>query len=96
MSLYPAFPVVKVLHPLHRLVLMSGCSNYTVLHFDDGSQVLYAKTLGLFEKGLPADLFVRISKSHLVRRDYISASNSKEVLLLNGLRLRVSRRRKIK
>ncbi len=96
MSLYPAFPVVKVLHPLHKLVLMSGTSNYTVLHFDDGSQVLYAKTLRLFEEGLPSHLFVRISKSHLVRRDYICASNSKEVLLMNGQRLKVSRRRKIK
>jgi hypothetical protein len=50
----------------------------------------------LFQEGLPADLFVRISKSHLIRRDFICAHNSREALLMDGQRLRVSRRRKIK
>ncbi len=96
MSLYPAFPVVRTLLPLHELVYLEGARNYTFLHFEDGSHCLYAKTLKLFEQCLCLEHFVRISKSHIVRRDYISASiSAREVVLLNGLTLRVARRRAI-
>lgn len=95
MLLYPTFPIRRELLPLHKLAYLEGVRNYTFLHFQDGSCRIYAKTLKVFEDGLPADDFVRVSKQHLIKRDFISHYNSREVLLANGLILPISRRRRV-
>ena len=89
------FPVVRCAHlNLDELIYLHGISNYTFLYFKDGSHCLFAKTLGRFEESLCSKVYVRISKSHIVRRDYIKVKiTPREVVLLNGLRLRVARRR---
>ena len=94
---YPDFPIYRADKlPLHDLVYLRGVNNYTFLYFRDGSYHLVAKTLGLFERSLRNESYVRISKSHIVRRDYIRTCTTglaREVLLLNGIRLQVARRR---
>ena len=97
MSNTSRFPIVRAEHlNLEELIYLHGISNYTFLYFKDGSHYLCAKTLRRFEDCLCAKSFVRISKSHIVRRDYIRAKNTpREVVLLNGLRLRVARRRAV-
>jgi DNA-binding LytR/AlgR family response regulator len=91
------FPILRIQAlPLDDLVYLQAARNYTLLYFEDGSSEVYAKTLKLFEASLPAEHFVRISKSYLIRRDYIRTHLSKsEILLQNGLRLKVARRRKM-
>jgi len=82
--------------PSVGLAYLQAARNYTILYFEDGSRQVYSKTLKLFEASLPAEHFVRISKSYLVRRDYIRTHLSKsEIILQNGLRLHVARRRKV-
>ncbi len=94
---YPDFPIYSAKKlPLHDLVYLRGVNNYTFLYFEDGSYHLASKTLGLFERSLQSERYVRISKSYIVRRDYISTCTpglAREVLLLNGMRLQVARRR---
>ena len=91
------FPIVRAEHlNLDELIYLHGISNYTFLYFKDGSHCLFAKTLGRFEDCLCGKVYVRISKSHIVRRDFIKDKvTPREVVLLNGLRLRVARRRAV-
>lgn len=84
-----------IFHSAH-LAYLQAARNYTILYFEDGSREVYSKTLKLFEASLPAEHFVRISKSYLVRRDYIDGYvTKKEIRLKNGVPLKVARRRKI-
>ncbi|MCP1380997.1 LytR/AlgR family response regulator transcription factor [Runella salmonicolor] len=79
-----------------QLAYLQADRNYTILYFEDGSREVYSKTLKLFEASLPAEHFVRISKSYLVRRDYIDGYiTKKEIKLKNGVPLKVARRRRL-
>lgn len=94
---FPTWPVRAALPvPIHALVYLEADRNYTTLYFADGTKIVYGKTLKRFEGCLPQEEFVRINKSYLVRRDYIRAQLSKsEIILQNGLRLKLARRRKV-
>jgi DNA-binding LytR/AlgR family response regulator len=82
--------------PSVPLAYLQAARNYTILYFEDGSSEVYSKTLKLFEASLPAEHFVRISKSYLVRRDYIDGYVTKnEIRLKNGVPLKVARRRRL-
>lgn len=93
----PAWPLrADPFVPIHKIVYFEGASNYTILRFADGTKTVCSKTLKRFEECLPAEEFVRINKTYLIRRDYIQTHLSKsEILLQNGLRLKVARRRKV-
>ncbi|MBN3036640.1 MAG: response regulator transcription factor [Bacteroidales bacterium] len=71
--------------------------NYTRLHLDGDKKIMVSRTLKDIERMLPHPLFVRIHHSHLVNinhvTDYIRGEGG-EVLLSNGIQLRVSRNRK--
>jgi DNA-binding LytR/AlgR family response regulator len=91
------FPILRTQDlPLDDLVYLEGTRNYTTLYFADGQSVMYGKTLKLFERALSPERYVRISKTYLIRRDYIHTHpHPREIILQNGLRLTVARRRKV-
>lgn len=85
----------RIIHSA-QLAYLQAARNYTILYFEDGRCEVYSKTLKLFEASLPAEHFVRISKSYLVRRDYIDRYvTKKEIRLKNGVPLKVARRRRL-
>jgi DNA-binding LytR/AlgR family response regulator len=72
-----------------------GEANYSCLHFIDGSQVLFSRTLKTYQDTLPD--FIRISKSLLINRQQITAWKRRGVndmhVTVGEVRYEVARRR---
>jgi two-component system LytT family response regulator len=80
-----------------NIIRIQGMSNYSKIYFADGSYPLtIAKVLHWFEEQLPAGVFWRTHKTHLVNSRYIKQlpdSQKHYLILNNGEILAVSRRR---
>ncbi|GAB3548696.1 LytR/AlgR family response regulator transcription factor [Spirosoma fluminis] len=83
--------------PMHRIVRLEGEGNYTVFHFDDGSQLMVSLTLKKMESRLSAKVFVRPHKKNIINLLYLKGIHPDQqqltVSLLNGDRVEVSRRK---
>lgn len=83
---------------IEEILFLEGTGNYTIVHLEDGQQILTSKTLSLFDKLLSNSAFLRINKSIVVSMRCIQSwerqkSKHLHITLLNGLNVRVSRRR---
>lgn len=85
---------------VQQILLLQGDINYTNIHLTDGKVEVVAYTL----KRLAFELkqypeFVRIHKSHIINLSFIHQviliQNRQEVILQNGIKLSVARRRRI-
>ena len=81
----------------HNIIRIQGMSNYCKIYFADNSHPLtVAKVLHWFEEHLPAAIFWRTHKAHLVNSCYIKQLHTSQkpyLLLHNGEILVISRRR---
>lgn len=81
---------------INDIIHIEADSNYSVFHLDKRDKITVSRVLKEYEEILPDDQFVRIHKSSIVNLDYLKEYNSKnglEVLLKNGQKIAVSRRR---
>ena len=81
---------------IDEIVHIAADSNYSIFHFDDREKITVSRVLKDYEEILPEDQFVRIHKSSIVNLNYLKEYNSRngmEVLLKNGEKIAVSRRR---
>lgn len=51
---------LKTCIPTNNIVMLKGYINYTLIHLQDGTQKLYARTLSHFQKLLINDHFIRV------------------------------------
>lgn len=79
------------------IVRVEARSNYCRIYFmDERKALVVSKVLGWVAYRLPADMFVRVHRSHLVNRCFIqqvSGNAAKIIELTNGDCVPVSRRR---
>jgi DNA-binding LytR/AlgR family response regulator len=72
-------------------------SNYTFLFFKNGKKEISAYTLKVYEDLFDEEDFVKIDRSNLVRKDYISRIVKKDnvhvVELINSTEIQIPRRR---
>ncbi|MFD1141102.1 LytTR family DNA-binding domain-containing protein [Larkinella insperata] len=73
-----------------ELTHLSADSNYTYLHYTDGTKKLMSSTLKTWQQRLPH--FVRIGKGYLVSPDHISWSDDFTTGYINQQPFTVSRR----
>jgi len=81
---------------INEIVHIEADSNYSVFHLDQRDKITVSRVLKEYEEILPDSQFVRIHKSSIVNLNYIKEYNSRnglEVLLKNGQKIAVSRRR---
>ncbi|HEY0177836.1 MAG TPA: LytTR family DNA-binding domain-containing protein [Pedobacter sp.] len=81
---------------INEIIRIEADSNYSVFHLDNGDKITVSKVLKEYEELLPEDQFVRIHKSSIVNLNYLKEYNSRnglEVVLKNGEKIAVSRRR---
>ena len=80
---------------LTEIVRLEGVGNYTTCVFADGSALLVALTLRCLQDRIPAGLFVRPHKKHLVNRAHVASVQTRTfaVQLTNGERVEIARRR---
>jgi two-component system LytT family response regulator len=80
-----------------NIVRVEAKSNYCKIYFINSFKtVVVSKVLHLVQENLPADMFVRVHRSHLVNRLYIkqfSGIHTRIVELTNGEFVAVSRRK---
>jgi two-component system, LytTR family, response regulator len=83
---------------INNIVRIESKSNYCKIFFADKSHPLtLAKTLGLVAQHLPAEMFLRTHRTHLVNKNFIAKIflSGQHVQLLNGEKINISRRRKM-
>jgi two-component system LytT family response regulator len=81
---------------LNEIIRIEADSNYSVFHLDNREKITVSRVLKEYEEILPEDQFVRIHKSSIVNLNYLKEYNSRnglEVVLKNGEKIAVSRRR---
>lgn len=81
---------------LNEIIRIEADSNYSIFHLDKREKITVSKVLKDYEEILPENQFIRIHKSSIVNLDYLKEYNSRnglEVLLTNGEKIAVSRRR---
>ena len=86
---------LKVVMP-EQIIRVEGISNYSKIFFTNMPPLVVAKVLHWFQDGLPAQMFTRVHRSHLVNRMYVkemNGSKNKFLLLRNGETVAVSRRK---
>jgi two-component system, LytTR family, response regulator len=81
--------------PLHDLIYIEAYDDYVKLHTEKG-RFVKKQTMGHYEKTLPTKSFARIHRSSIIAMDRIQKIESTEkgryqVLLMNGVRLPISR-----
>ncbi|MNL29330.1 putative two-component response-regulatory protein YehT [compost metagenome] len=78
------------------IIHIEADSNYSIFHLANKETITVSKVLKEYEEILPDHQFVRIHKSSIVNLNYLKEYNSKngvEVILKNGDKIAVSRRR---
>jgi two-component system, LytTR family, response regulator len=83
---------------VNNIVRVESKSNYCKIFFADNSHPLtVSKTLRLVAQHLPADMFLRTHRTHLVNKNFIAKIflSRQHVELLNGEKINISRRRKL-
>jgi two-component system LytT family response regulator len=76
------------------IVRLQSHSNYTEIHFKDGSKFMDSKTLKTYQEILSTDEFMRLHNSHIVRLSEISEYHNEQgniVVLKNKDQIPVSR-----
>ena len=70
--------------------------NYTTLYLTDNRQLIVCKSLGVLERLLPAEKFLRVHHSHVIRTDCIMEylQKSRQLLLSDGSLVPVAKRKK--
>ncbi len=80
---------------IQHIIRLEGDGNYTTLFFTDGSHLMVALTLKRLLKRVPAGVFLRPHRKHLVNRSFIVGvhTNTFTIDLSNGDHVVIARRR---
>ncbi|SOE20304.1 LytTr DNA-binding domain-containing protein [Spirosomataceae bacterium TFI 002] len=74
---------------------LEASSNYTILNFTDGKQLISGYCLKFFEEHFNSGSFIRIDRANIVNKAFISkVSNDGYIHLKNETKLLIPRRRK--
>lgn len=82
--------------PTNSIIMLEGYVNYTLIHLQNGTQKLYARTLRHFESLLMGEHFIRVHRGFLVNSSFIINYNKEENVLHleNNLEVSISRRKR--
>jgi two-component system LytT family response regulator len=97
-SIYMNWPKILTGVQLSSVQYLQAESNYTSLYFKEGSKLISGYSLNVFAGLFNERHFIRIDRSHLVNRGFISRIYERQkgvyVQLKNNTELLVPRRRK--
>lgn len=86
----------KTLIPTDSIIMLEGYVNYTLIHLQNGTKKLYARTLRHFEGLLSDEHFIRVHRGFLINSSFIINYNKEENILHleNNLEVSISRRKR--
>lgn len=82
---------------VNEIVYLEASINYTHIYLESGEKFIVCQTLKDFEDMLDAGVFLRIHHSHIINKNFAEKyirGEGGQVVLRNGLRLDVSKRKK--
>lgn len=86
---------LPVLH--ENIIRIQASSNYSKIYVTNGHPILVSKALCWLETKLPAQLFVRVHRSHLVNKMHVAphaGTNNNVLYFTNGDTIAMSRRKR--
>jgi two-component system, LytTR family, response regulator len=86
----------KTCIPTNSIIMLEGYVNYTLIHLQNGTKKLYARTLRHFEALLSDEHFIRVHRGFLINSSFIINYNKEENILHleNNLEVSISRRKR--
>lgn len=84
--------------PVEEIIRIEASSNYSRIYFANGKKITVPKILHWFEDALPADLFARVHRSHLINKSFVqkvTGTHAKTLQLYNGEMITISRRKRM-
>lgn len=84
------------MYSVKEILYFEGDGNYSKIITNSGRDITISKTLQWIEEVLPADIFIRIHKSHLVNLGHVKTfdkASGNTLVLDNGAKLEVAHRR---
>ena len=86
----------KIRIPTNSIIMLEGYVNYTLIHLQNGTKKLYARTLRHFEELLSEEHFIRVHRGFLVNSSCIINYDKQENILHleNNLEVSISRRKR--
>jgi DNA-binding LytR/AlgR family response regulator len=84
----------KIRIPTNNIIMLEGCSNYTLFYLQNGKQRMYAHTIRYFQEQLINEHFIRIHRGFLVNFLCIVGYDKTEnkLQMKNNLKASISRR----
>ena len=82
---------------LSEIIRLASEGKYTTFHYGNKQKAVVSKNLGYYADLLPAEQFQRVDQSHIVNLQYVRKYLHEDggyVLLKNGEKIKVARRRK--
>ncbi len=79
---------------LNEIIRFVADNNYCWIHFATGTKIIVAKTLKAVSDKLPTSGFLRVHRSHIVRKDEIHHVFKDRIVLHNGETIPLARRSK--
>ena len=76
--------------PCSHILWLEASGNYTLINLVSGKRRVIRDALSEFEKQLNASLFIRIHKSHIVNKAFVTEIHAQKVFV-NGLELPIGR-----
>jgi two-component system, LytTR family, response regulator len=84
----------KAIQNFSQITHLEADINYTHIYLSDGKQQTLSCTLKSFEGFLTKHNFTRIHRSYIVNENFILAKGTFEIVMKNGVRLPIARRRR--
>lgn len=78
-----------------QVVYLESDNNYTIIHLESGQKIISSYCLSFHEKITDNQRFMRLNRSIMINKSFVDKIDldKSEVLLINGRRVGVSRRR---
>jgi two-component system, LytTR family, response regulator len=96
--LIPGVNQVLEVEPSH-IARVEANSNYSTIYLLDGKHYVYSKILSWFEERLPENAFLRVNRGQIINKKLVCSivgDKQKNIVLVNGERFPISRRRQAK
>jgi DNA-binding LytR/AlgR family response regulator len=95
----PPFPDIELKHegilkiiPTKHILYIEAVGNYIKIHLENEKPLLVTQTMKFISSLLPAELFTRIHKSFIVKREAIAEIRKTEISMANGTVLPIGRK----
>lgn len=68
---------------LETIKFIEASDNYSIVYFSNKPEALITKNLKYFEENLPSNLFIRINRSNIINKNFVSQFDTKNIYIDN-------------